>query len=326
VLAYPLAAPIPAVPMAVFLWSARRRRIRAGERVLRLRDLYRGRRSLLWLVPVAALLAIPVAGAVEKAVSAAEVLAPGHSLQNWGGDLGHFIPFNFFFSLPNSVIGTVLFAGVLLLAVWGLASAPRSLAYGLGGLFLVGLLLAVYLRHRQFGYYFHFKLLAFIGPVILLIAAAGAGRLRRYGAVALCVLVGLSGAAVVEELNSTGYQLPQATIALSAWARSLPRGASVRLDLWPPDQLWAAYFMDSRPLCSLLPLIKTDYPHVAYSRKADYILAALAVGRPKDAVGPPLRVNSGYRLYRENPDVPGPNLCTVRRFDRLYTGPGHSNV
>ena len=37
VLAYPLAAPIPAVPIVVFAVLERRRRIAAGERVLRLR-------------------------------------------------------------------------------------------------------------------------------------------------------------------------------------------------------------------------------------------------------------------------------------------------
>ena len=108
--AYPLAVPIPAVPILVFLWTGRRRRIAAGERVLRPRDLYRGRKSLLYLIPLAALLAVPVVGVAQKAISAAEVLAPGTSLQGWGGDLGHFVPFNFFFSSPNSVIGWVLLA------------------------------------------------------------------------------------------------------------------------------------------------------------------------------------------------------------------------
>ncbi len=76
--------------------------------------------------------------------------------------------------------------------------------------------------------------------------------------------------------------------------------------MWPPLQLWAAYFLDSRPLCSQLPLLDTDYPHVAVSRKADYIVASQVAGRPFDAVGPVLRTNAGYRLYRENPAVPGP--------------------
>ena len=324
VLAYPLAAPIPAVPIVVFAFAERRRRIRAGEHVVSFSDLYTGRRSLLWMVPVGAALAIPVAGAVDKAVSAAQVLAPGHSLIGWGGDLRAFIPFNYFFSLPNSVLGIALLALVAALAVRGLAGQPRALALGLGGLLLFGVALAVYLRHRQYGYYFHFKLLAFIGPLVLVIAAVGAGRLRRLGVVALGALAVATGVSTVDAIRTTGSQLAPSTIALSAWAKALPHGASVRLDMWPPEQLWTAYFMSARPLCSMVPLLGTDYPHVAISRKADYILLAQGLPRPADALGPVLRENLGYRLYRESPDVPGPSRCTQRRFDRLYSGPGFS--
>lgn len=324
VLAYPLAAPIPAVPMLVFLWSARRARVRAGEQVFRVRNLYRGWRSLLWIIPVAALLAFPIAGAVDKAIAAAEVLAPGHSLQSWGGDLTGFFAYMHFFSLPNSALGYVLFAVVLASAAVALARSPRALAAGLGGLMALGLLLAVYLRHRQYGYYFEFKLLAFIGPVLMLMAAVGAGRLRRWGVVLVAVFAVATAGSLVTELDNTGSQLPPATIALNRWAQTLPQNATVRLDMWPPQELWAAYMLDARPLCSRVPLLGTDYPHVAYSRKADYIIASIAYGRPRDAIGPPLRVNIGYRLYRENPSVPGPDQCTYRRYDRIYTGLGYS--
>ncbi|MGI8505414.1 MAG: hypothetical protein ACR2MK_01175, partial [Solirubrobacteraceae bacterium] len=84
------------------------------------------------------------------------------------------------------------------------------------------------------------------------------------------------------------------------------------------------YFLASHPLCSLLPLLGTDYPHVPLSRKADYIVATNPVGRPADAIGPPLRHNAGYRLYRENPSVPGVSTCSQRRLDRIYTGIGYS--
>jgi hypothetical protein len=324
VFAYPLAAPIPAVPILIFLWNGRRQRIAAGEDAFRLRNLYRGRRSLLWLVPLLALLAVPAIGVGEKAVSAAEVLAPGHSLRSWGGDLGHFVPFPYFTSLPDSVIGWVLFAGVVALVVYALRAAPRSLAWGLGGLFVIALVLAAYLRHRQYGYYFQFKLLAFVGPLLLLLAAIGAGRVRRWGAVLLAGLCVAGAGGAVAELNATGYQLPPTTIQLQSWASSLPKGASVRLDMWPPLQLWAAYFLDARPLCSQLPLFGTDYAHVPYSRKADYIVATLDRGRPADAIGPPLRVNEGYALYRENPATPGVDTCSLRRHDRIYTGLGFS--
>jgi hypothetical protein len=324
VFAYPLAAPIPAIPLIVFAFTERRRRIAARERVFRLSELYRGRRSLIWMIPVAALLAVPAAGVIEKARGAAQVLLPGHSLQSWGGDIGHFIPFNYFFSLPGSALGTILFVLVLGLAIRALLGRPRALTYGLGGLLAIGLLLALYFRQRHYGYYFHFKLLAFIGPLLLLIAAVGAGRLRRVGVACLAVLVLTTAGSVVQEIKSTGYQLPQATIQLSDWARALPGGASVRLDMWPPDELWAAYFLVSHPLCSQTPLLGTDYPHVPFSRKADFIVATLTAGRPADAVGAPLRENQGYRLYRENPAVPGLSFCSRQRQDRIYSGAGHT--
>ncbi len=324
VLAYPLAAPIPAVPLIVFVWGNRRRRLAAGEHLFRLRDLYRGRRSLLWIVPVSVLLAIPVAGAIDKAVAAATVLLPGHSLRDWGGDMLTFIPWNYFFSLPASLVGWAVFAGVLLLAARGLARQPRSLAWGLGGLLVIGLLVATYLRHRQGGYYFEFKLLAFLGPLTLLIAAVGAGRIRHWVGVApLAVLCAFVAAGTVRAIKETGYQLDQATIELSAWARSLPHDASIRLDMFPPQQIWAAYFLVSHPLCSQVPLLATDYPHVPISRKAEYIVAARSYGRPRDATGPILRENVGYRLYRESPSVPGPSHCSRRRLDRIYSGAGH---
>jgi hypothetical protein len=156
------------------------------------------------------------------------------------------------------------------------------------------------------------------------IAAVGASRLRRWGPPLLAVFGLATAGSAIAELDATGYQLPPATIGLSAWAASLPRGASIRLDMWPPLQLWAAYFLHDRPLCSQLPLLNTDYPHVPVSRRADYIIATIDAGRPADALGPALRRNAGYRLYREKPSVPGPSACSQRRLDRIYTGVGYS--
>jgi hypothetical protein len=324
VFAYPLAAPIPAVPIVIFVALEWRRKLRAGEAILRPRDLYRGRLSLLWLIPLAALLVVPAIGVGQKAVTAAEVLAPGHSLQAWGGDLPGFIPFNYFVSLPGPWLFVPLVLVLFALAALGLSRSSRALAWGLGGLLAIGVLLAVYLRHRQYGFYFHFKLLAFIGPLVMVIAVAGAAGLRRWGVALLAVFGVATAGSAIAELNATGYQLPQATIHLRGWAASLPRNASIRLDMWPPDQLWAAYFLAARPLCSQLPLLNTDYPHVPVSRKAAYIVATIDAGRPRDAVGPALRRNDGYRLYRENPSVPGPSACSQRRLDRIYTGIGFS--
>jgi hypothetical protein len=148
--------------------------------------------------------------------------------------------------------------------------------------------------------------------------------------------VAVVGSAVAE-VKHNGTQLPQDTIALAGWTRLVPPGASIRLDMWPPNELWAAYFLAARPLCSLQPLYYTDYPHVAYSRKADYIVAtkgtfgripgtAYSSGRPRDAIGPPIAQNLGYLLFKENPNVPGIDYCAYRRYDRIYTGVSRQQV
>jgi hypothetical protein len=277
------------------------------------------------LVPVAALLAVPAAGVVQKAGQAIPVLLPGHALTgSWKGDLTHFIPFDRFLSLPNSPVAIALVIAVLLLAVRGLAGQPRSLSWGLGGLLAIGLLVAVYFRQRQAGWYLEFKLLAFIGPLVLLIATIGAAKLRSVGLACVAVLAVCTAGSIVAEVKGTGSQLPKATIQLAGWAKSLPPDASIRLDMWPPNQLWAAYFLSARPLCSQAPLLLTDYPHVPVSRKADYIVAAPPLSRPPDAIGGWLRVNAGYALYREDPAVPGASHCSRRRLDRTYTGLGFS--
>jgi hypothetical protein len=326
VLAYPLAAPIPAVPLLVFAWSGWRRRVRSGDSRVSLRGLYRGWRSLLWMVPVAVLLAIPAAGVIDKTVAAIQVLAPGHSLSSWGGDLFGYLPFDHFFSLPSGPQGALLAVIVAGLAVAGLWGRDRALTWGLGGLLVLGIAVALYLRNRAFGYYFEFKLLAFVGPLVLLIAAIGAARLRRWGAgvLLLCVLAGATVYSDEQEIRYNGWQLPQTIISLSSWVRSIPAGATVRLDMTPPLQLWAAYFLDKRPLCSATPLLNTDYPHVGIGYRADYAVALVSFGRTPGAVGRPLRQNAEFRLWRLDPSrLPGPTTyCTYRRYDRIYTGVG----
>src|SRR5205807_7297944 len=122
------------------------------------------------------------------------------------------------------------------------------------------------------GWYFHFKILAFIGPLLMLMAVAGAWRIRRYSALLLAGLCAITLSGVFLQIRNLGYQLPQATIQLQSFARALPPGSSIRLAMYPALQLWGAYFLASHPLCSQLPQLDTDYPHLATSRKADYIV------------------------------------------------------
>ena len=81
-------------------------------------------------------------------------------------------------------------------------------------------------------------------------------------------------------------------------------------------------FDPSHRRCLQLPLMDPDHPHVMLGRRADSIAATTPTGKPADAVRPVLRRNSGYRLYREKLAVLGPDTCTPRRFDRIYTGVG----
>lgn len=317
--AYPLAAPIPLIPIAVFMFLERRRRIREGEQVFRLRTLFRGRRKL-WLIPMCAAFSVTGYGISSKALGALEVLAPNKSLIAWGGDLRDFIPLDYFFSLPETGAGKFVLLVLLVLAVMGLRRQPRALAWGLGGLLAVGMAMAAYFRGRHYGYYFHFKILAFVAPLIIVCAVVGAARVRRWGPALIAIFALFTGASVLTQLKHTGLQLGRPTIALRAWADSLPRDASVRLDMGGGQQLWAAYFLSDRRLCSRHPLINTDYPHVPSSRRADYIVATREVGRPADAVGAPLRTSDGYQLFRENPSVPGVEHCSQRMVSRLLPG------
>jgi hypothetical protein len=302
--AYPLALPIPLIALAVLLWPERDR----------LRGLWHGRRSLLWMVPLAAALAVPAVGVAEKAISAFFVVVDrGRSLEPWGGDLTGFIPEHQFLSLPNTE--TLLVLGPLLAVAiaWELRRQPRGLGIALGGILLFGLLAALWFRPRDFGWYFHFKALAFVGPLAVLLAAVAVSRLRRGASLALAVLVLLALQGARDELAVIFDQTPRPVTALRDVEQVVPPGASIRLDMEPDQQLWAAYFLSPRPLCSQRPLTNTSYPHVPLSRRADYVVYDHRFGGPPpDAAGRELWRSEWYALHRMDPGVPGPDLCSRR--------------
>ncbi len=310
--AYPLALPIPLVALAVLLWPERRRARDA------LRRLWRGPRSLAWIVPLAALLAYPAYGVGEKAVSAvAPVVDLGHDLAPWGGDLVAFRPEHEFLALPSE--GALLLLGPLLALaiVLELRRQPRTLAIALGGVVLFGLLAALWFRPREFGWYFHFKALAFTGPLAVLLAAVAVSRLRRGAGIALGVLVWLALLGAGEEVKQTFDQNPPALTELQRLDTRLPPDASVRLDVDPSAQLWVAYFLSGQPLCSQRPLLETSYPHVVLSRRADYVLADRKLRRPFDATGEPVWRGERYVLYRQAPGVPGNDYCSQRMYQTV---------
>jgi hypothetical protein len=317
--AYPLALPIPALALAVFFALDVRERRRRGQPtgMEGLRSFARGR-SLLWLVPLGLALALPAAAAGGKIWSAASLLLdPNSSLRNWGGDLRAFIPAHEFFALGTSTLWWLAVAVMVLLALWLLRGLPRPLGWGLGVTLAAFLLAGLWFRQRDFGWYFEFKTLVFAAPLLVACAVVAASRLGRFAVPLLALFLLSAHVSAREEVRSEKYQLTKQELELRGWSRGLPRDASIRLDTWPPIQLWGSYMLSRQPLCSRLPLLGTDYPHVLVSRRADYILEdsrarRLSRGRPPDALGPPLRANSEFRLYRARPGLPGPDRCSRR--------------
>lgn len=304
--AYPLALPIPLLALGVVLWPERRR-LRGVLRV------YRGRRSLLWLVPLAVVLVVPLVGVWEKMAGAASLLLSTRPLSDWGGDLTGWFPEPWFFGARTWAALVVV--GPLLVALgWrALRAADAPARRALLALLAFGAVFAVYFRLRSVGYYFHFKTLAFIAPIAVALGAAGAARVRRVvGVTALAALLVASLAAARSEVNATFDQLPRPVLALRDVDARLPPGASIRLDVVPAQQNWVAFWLHGQRLCSRRPLLHTSYPHVAISRRADYVLAPRDRPRPADAAGGPVMTAGGFALWRQRPGAPGRDRCSQR--------------
>lgn len=313
--AYPLALPIPLVPVAVVLWPHRRR-------VRELRRLYRGKRSLAWLVPLAVVFAVPLLGVVEKMLSAAGLVFDlSRGLQNWGGDLNGWFMEPWFFGMETWGFFLVAAVPVCLAIRLALRDQPAALRKGLYGLFAFAVGFAIWFRLRDYGWYFHFKVLAFVAPVALATAAAGFAKLRRpalrYLTVGMLLLSALGAAR--DEVGKTFDELPRYILELRSVDAALPPGRSVRLDINPQEQNWAAFWLHGQPLCSQLPLLNTSYPHVPTSRKADYILTKDDAPVPVDAAEAVMRIQA-FTLYRQRPEVPGPSVCSqlmVQTIERV---------
>jgi hypothetical protein len=300
--AYPLALPLPLLVLAVLLWPERR--------ALSPRRLYRGRRSLRWIVPLGLILIVPIVGVIEKVHSATNVVFdPGRSLKSWGGDVFDYFPEPQFLGVHEW--WQLIFAGPLL--AWGafvaLRAAPRRIRLALIALFAFAVIFAIDFRLRRYGYYFHFKTLAFAAPVLVVTAAAGFARVRR-GWIAVLLLLLAANSAGSSEIGQTFDELPRSTLQLRSVNAELPAGSSIRIDIAPTEQNWIAYMLHAHPLCSRHPLLNTSYPHVRVSRKADYIVAPVGAPAPADALTPALRRLDAFALYRMKPSVPGPENCS----------------
>ena len=144
--------------------------------------LWRGPRSLLWIVPLAALLAYPaVRRRGEGDQRGRTRRRPGPLAGDWGGDLFAFSPEHEFLALPIAAALIVLGPLLAVAIVLELRRQPRGLALALGSVLVFGVVAALWFRSRDIGWYFHFKALAFTGPLAVLSrrsACRGAERRR----------------------------------------------------------------------------------------------------------------------------------------------------
>ena len=322
--AYPLALPVPLFAAIVFAGFERRRRGLSLLRIPRLRS----KKQLLFIVPLFLLLVPALQGVLEKTASSTRVLAPGYSLVNWGGDLTHFFPERFFLGLDaasDALIGVPLIAVGMVLA---LRRAPRDIRWGLGAIVVFGVFAALFFRPREYGWYFHYKALAFVAPLVVAAAAVGLSKLRWQwvSVVSLLLLVGMTRNGAAHEIGTTFDQLPKSMLELKQIGALLPNDASIRLDM-PADgrMLWAGNVLSDQPLCSQRPLLNTSYPHVPISRAADYVLVDDTWRRPFDAIGPPIRTLDRYQLFRLKPglDPAKGDRCSrkmVLTVKKLYAG------
>jgi hypothetical protein len=316
VFAYPLMLPFPGVAIGVTAYLEWRRRKAAGET---LPSLPRPKLpaapakrvlAIAACIPVGLLLLVLGLGVLEKGLRAFQALLPTSSLRGWQGDSPDY-RFTHYFGMPDVPgLGLLAVAGVGAAFAVGVRPLRREERAGLIAMVAGALVMALGFKLRQYGEYFLFKTLAFLGPMVAIVAVVGLGSLvsntnRRMAAVGAAGLVALTLAFVggtAAEIEPFPMQVPPDVFALRGWTKDVPSGHSIRLDVPPTgEQLWVAYMLHERPLSSLAPVIGTSYPAVHYSRKADYVLVADQVPKPDVAVGPALRANGHYRLYRMRP-------------------------
>ena len=310
---YPLLLPFPFVFFAVVAW--RRRHERGWWTALRLpRARSAGLRYALLVVVGIPVVLVLVRGIVEKLVPAAHALIPGGDLSGWGGmGIIPYYPFGWFFGVSSSaVLSGVLVALVFVAAGLGLRRIPRDGAVALVVLLAGALLSALYLLARSHGELFHFRDLAFAGPIVVVLAVVGAASLPVRGlavaAVAAYVLVAADGTR--EAVVHTYVQTPRYLFDLRKWDREIPADQTIRIDVprgsW---QLWSYYLMPRHRVSALDPL-GGPFPHPPKGVRADLALAFHPTRPPYGAVGPPIRRNEAFALYRLRPGLPGPDVSS----------------
>lgn len=306
VLAYPLALP-DALVLLVALAIAYRRRPR-------LIALARSRSWLLVAVAVLVLAPAVIGAALKLEQGLSQLFSFNTAL--WGGDVTTFMPLGRFVGTGGGVIPALVVAAIALL---GLRRLPRRVGWAVAlGILVLGLV-DIRFRVTTLGSYMDFKQLSFVGTLVVTLAVAGVAGLiagRRPTPVAAGALVGLAwvAAALIQDHGEAKATKPQVTAELFQirdWARRLPPGASVRVDVPPSGtQLWAVYMLGSHPVDSPTPVLGTTYAHAPYGTRADYSLSLrfyptpgpggrpVPFPRPMYARNPPLLQNDEFALRR----------------------------
>jgi len=314
-LAYPLALPYPILIVGALAVAHQRWRLAPG--LLRSRSWVLGALTLLVLLPAVAGAALKLAQGVRQLFSSGSAL--------WGGDIIHPLALGAFVGtgggiVPALVVLAVAGAGLVGVRLPGRAAMPglpRRSALALGSSIALLCLLDLRFRLDRHGAYMDFKHLSFLGVLVLTVAGAGLARWadrRSVTAIAVAGALTLAWAITAlpqghREMLASQTQVDPELFAVRRWADELPRGASVRVDVPASGlQLWAVYMLGSHPVDAPTPLLYTTYAHAVYGLRADYSLslryvagpggAARAAPRPLLAVGPPLRRNDQFALWR----------------------------
>ena len=303
---YPLLLPFPAVFLGVIAWQRR------GE--IRVRP----PRLPWWGWALIALPAVPVAlvlvrGVVEKIVPAVDALRPGGDLSGWSGPALPYLPPGQFVGVEGSLIA----AAILVAAVLGLRVARREVAIALGVLVGGALLAALYLRARGQAELFYFKDLTFAGPLVLTLAVVGLAMTTRARWIALALLFAAVTYGTSRQVDNTFEQLTPGLLSVRDWDRELPARQSIRIDVPPSGwQLWSWYMLAGHRVSARRPLFDV-YPHPPQSRRADLVLVQRWQGRPRDAIGRPVKQNPEYLLFRLKPNLPGPDYSSRALTERI---------
>lgn len=317
VFAYPLLLPFPAVFLGVCAFLQWRRARAEGAspgwiaalRLPRVRD-HKLASTVLAVLSLPILLL--VRGVLEKTGSAWQVVLPGGDLSGWSGPALGYFPFARFFGVDGAgPIALGLTLAVFALAVRAARAMDRDVALAMAATTAGALAFALSFLLREGGELFWFKILGFLGPLVLTFAVVGlVGLLREargviprsaavLGAVLLVVLV---NAGAAREIGQT-YEFATAPLReLDAWDERLPPGASVRIDVQPTGyQLWTWYMLDDRPVSASAPLVGF-FPHPPFGFTGDFSLVEAWADPPPDAAGDAVLRNAGYAIYPLQPN------------------------